>query len=95
MKKLFIILLVIVFALTGVCAALSVLPHVHGHDFDHSKHSTCPVFQVSQICFAGKIFVFISFFIYLVSRRYFFRQASLLDFILYRSVLLRGPPVLA
>ena len=29
----------------GVVGALSVIPHVHGKDFNHSQHETCPVYQ--------------------------------------------------
>ena len=33
-----------VFAL-GAVGALSVIPHVHGKDLNHSQHETCPVHQ--------------------------------------------------
>ena len=29
----------------GVVGALAVIPHVHGKDFNHSQHETCPVYQ--------------------------------------------------
>lgn len=37
-------LLALVFS-AAVLGALSVIPHAHGDDLDHSKHQTCPVYQ--------------------------------------------------
>jgi hypothetical protein len=45
MKKFFLILLVLAFAVAGVAGALAVVPHGHDEDFDHSKHASCPVYQ--------------------------------------------------
>jgi hypothetical protein len=29
----------------GMVEALSLIPHTHGDDFNHSKHSACPIYQ--------------------------------------------------
>ena len=93
-KKLFALILIAALVFTGGLAALSVLPHTHGKDFDHSKHSTCPVYQVSLTGFAATAVVFAFFSIYLFSKRFFYFQASLLEFVSSYRVLLRGPPAL-
>ncbi len=46
MKKVLSVLLigcVVILALMGV---LTVFPHMHGSDTDHSSHKTCPVYQL-------------------------------------------------
>ena len=93
-KKLFSLFLIVALVFTGGMAALSVLPHAHGGDLDHSKHSTCPVHQISQIGFAAAAIVFVSFFVSLFSRRFFYFQATLLDLSSSSRVSLRGPPAL-
>jgi len=47
MKKVFCVLFVIAIVVLGVLGALAVLPHAHGHDFHHSQHENCPVYQFS------------------------------------------------
>jgi hypothetical protein len=39
----------------GMVGALSVVPHVHGDDFDHSKHASCPIHQLGQHGFQAVI----------------------------------------
>ena len=43
-KKLSLFIAASVFAL-GIVGALAVVPHVHGKDFNHSQHQTCPIYQ--------------------------------------------------
>ncbi len=93
-KKLFILFLVMVLVFTGGMAALSVLPHAHGEDLDHSKHSTCPVHQLGHIGFAATAVVFASFLIRLVSQRFSYFQAFSPGFFSPSRVSLRGPPAL-
>ena len=45
MKKKLSLLLVASILFFGVVGALAVVPHVHGKDFNHSQHETCPVYQ--------------------------------------------------
>ena len=45
MKKKLSLLLVLSVLFFGVVGALSVVPHVHSKDFNHSQHETCPVYQ--------------------------------------------------
>ena len=47
MKKIFAMLVIAMTFSAVMVGALSVVPHVHGDDFDHSKHQTCPVYQQS------------------------------------------------
>ncbi len=39
----------------GMVGALSVIPHVHGDDFNHSKHASCPIHQLVQHGFQAVI----------------------------------------
>lgn len=45
MKKTLSALIVLTVLSCSIIGALSVLPHVHGKDFNHSQHETCPVHQ--------------------------------------------------
>ena len=45
MRKKLSLFLVISVLFFGVVGALSVVPHVHGKDFNHSQHQACPVYQ--------------------------------------------------
>ena len=45
MKKTLSLVVVLSVLFFGVVGALSVIPHVHGKDFNHSQHETCPVYQ--------------------------------------------------
>ena len=94
MKKSFLIFLIVVFALAGVASALTIVPHVHGNDFNHSKHHECPVYQAGKICLMAQLFIFAALFVFLVSRRYFFHETAFFNFVLTSLYFLRGPPVL-
>jgi len=48
-KKILALTLAVLFMTASVVAALSVLPHSHGKDFNHAHHEDCPVYQIS-IC---------------------------------------------
>jgi hypothetical protein len=56
MKKSLAIFVLFCVLLSGGIAALSLVPHVHGDDFDHSEHQTCPIHQVSVHHFDAAIF---------------------------------------
>ena len=45
MKKTLSLIVVLSVLFFGVVGALSVIPHVHGKDFNHSQHETCPIYQ--------------------------------------------------
>lgn len=45
MKKLLSALILSSFLAMGAVAALSVVPHAHGNDYDHSQHENCPIHQ--------------------------------------------------
>ena len=45
MKKFLAVFAVCSVLLASGLAALSVLPHSHGNDLDHSSHKSCPVYQ--------------------------------------------------
>ena len=46
MKKSLALLVLLSFFSMGMVGALSVVPHVHGDDFTHSKHASCPIHQI-------------------------------------------------
>lgn len=46
-KKILTCLLAACVVLTGGLAALSLVPHTHGNDLDHSRHESCPIHQLS------------------------------------------------
>lgn len=98
MKSPFLKKLLVVAAVTGVVAlgvlgALAVVPHAHGHDYNHSSHEACPVHQaallsVHAVVFAAVVVVFAV----LVS----FRREHRLSFVRFSPDLflrLRAPPV--
>ncbi len=94
-KKLFVLLvLAAVFSSFGL-AALNVLPHTHGEDFDHSQHSGCVLHQASLISTdtdqapIALLFVLFAMSLLLVSyQKQFFSHTTS-----YASS--RAPPVLA
>ena len=45
MKKTLSLAIVLSVLFFGIVGALAVIPHVHGKDFNHSQHETCPVYQ--------------------------------------------------
>ena len=62
MKKVLAVLLVCFVVMLALLGALSVFPHVHGNDFDHSAHKSCPVYQFS-LHESGAIVVMFCFFV--------------------------------
>jgi hypothetical protein len=60
-KKIFACLLAVCVVFAGGVAALSVVPHAHGADLDHSQHANCPVhqFSLSHACQASAAPVFV------------------------------------
>ena len=45
MKKALSLVVILSVLFLGIVGALAVIPHVHGKDFNHSQHETCPVYQ--------------------------------------------------
>ena len=45
MKKRLAILLLLSILSMGMAGALSVVPHVHGEDWNHSENTACPIYQ--------------------------------------------------
>ncbi len=46
MKKVLSVLLIGCVVILALMGALTVFPHMHGSDTDHSSHKTCPVYQL-------------------------------------------------
>jgi len=92
-KKAFVVLVigcVLCFALIG---ALSVVPHTHGNDFNHSTHKTCPIYQFSlhplQVALqAGVVIAAVFFLSYILFTEFLFPHANL-----FLTTRLRSPPV--
>ena len=79
----------------AVVGALSVLPHAHGDDLDHSKHQTCPVYQFglhdsSSEATATFVFGVLWIVAFLVVSFQIFRTPASRSFLL-----LRAPPVVS
>lgn len=58
MKKFLAVLTVVFILLLGMLGALSVIPHAHENDLDHSKHQSCPVYQFGLHAFGAALTVF-------------------------------------
>ncbi len=95
MKKFLAVVTIVFILFLGVVGALSVIPHAHGNDFDHSKHQNCPVYQFSLHAFGALLTVFkittIVFFLFYLLR---VRDSFSTDFS-YRFSFLRAPPLAA
>jgi len=93
-KKTLAVLLVCFVVLLALLGALSVLPHAHGNDFDHSTHKSCPVYQFSLHDSAAILvtfcFIVAGFFVgYLIpAQEFFLIQPS------HRFASPRAPPTL-
>ncbi len=74
--------------------ALTVIPHVHGNDLDHSTHQSCPVYQIGfhfPYATVGAIFaaiVTLGFTFISLRKTVFFRFGVIFD------TRLRSPPVI-
>jgi hypothetical protein len=47
MKRILSVFFIVCAVSMALMGGLAVLPHAHGHDFDHSQHKACPVYQLS------------------------------------------------
>ena len=56
MKKILSLVVVSSVLIFGLVGALSVIPHAHGKDLDHSQHQTCPVYQFGVSNVHGDVF---------------------------------------
>lgn len=93
MKKVFSILLVAGVLCVGLTGALAVVPHVHGRDFNHSQHETCPVHQLSlhPLHLASVEAAFLVVFLAACFGRIF--SAKVFPFVFHEFLFLRAPPV--
>ncbi|MBI4432326.1 MAG: hypothetical protein HY592_02445 [Candidatus Omnitrophica bacterium] len=73
MKKTILCLAVAAVLAAGVMGGLSLLPHTHGDDVDHSQHTTCPIhqfglqgFQAEAVDFQAAPLFFIVAFLFLM-----------------------------
>ena len=91
-KKVLAVLIVFFVVILALVGALSVIPHAHGKDFDHSKHQSCPIYQFSLHAFGAVPTVFkitaIVFFLFYLLR---VQDSFSADFS-YRFSFLRAPP---
>ncbi len=90
------VLAVLAVVLFGIGAGLSILPHVHGNDFDHSQHKSCPVYQIglhSTDIVSASVFAFIVLFVLVFSVNEIFNSDFLCPFLHYFH--LRAPPVIS
>ncbi len=94
MKKLFSVFIIAGVVCLALIGALSVVPHVHGDDFNHSEHASCPIHQLGQHGFQAIITSFgaviaLSFVLYLFA---FIDLPAITLFTRFFSV--RAPPSL-
>mgnify|MGYP001608714618 CR=1 len=64
MKKSLAVLILLSVLSMGLVGALSIVPHVHGDDFDHSKHTACPIYQVGIHGLEAVVTGFLSVFVF-------------------------------
>ena len=57
-KKVLAVLIVFFVVVLALVGALSVIPHAHGADFNHSKHPTCPIYQLNLHAFVAALVSF-------------------------------------
>ncbi len=91
-KKIAVVLFTALFvSLTGT-SALGIIPHVHGDDFDHSKHASCPIYQVSlhpiQVALQAGVVIAAAFFLFYI----FFTQSLFPHTDLFLTTRPRSPP---
>lgn len=53
MKRILAIIGIVTILAMGLVGALSVVPHSHGKDFNHSQHENCPIHQFSHVGFSA------------------------------------------
>ena len=58
MKRLLSILAIVAIFSLSIIAALSIIPHVHGDDLDHSHHESCPLHQFNLANPTGNFAIF-------------------------------------
>ena len=58
MKKFLAALAIAAIFSLAIVGALAIVPHTHGSDLNHSKHSTCPVYQFGLHGFQAAFSVF-------------------------------------
>ena len=95
MKKTLSLLVVLSVLSFGAVGALSVVPHVHGKDFNHSQHETCPIYQfgvgnVHADAFFAGIVIALFLLCFLIQT-----QKSLVVFLSRSFACLRAPPAVS
>jgi len=67
MKKFLSILAIAFIVSFSILGALSSIPHAHGHDLDHSRHESCPLYQFNLANPSGNFSIFeVSIFLLLI-----------------------------
>lgn len=92
-KKAFVILVIGCVVCLALIGALSVVPHTHGNDFNHSTHQSCPIYQFSihplQVALQASGVVIATFFFlsYIGFAEFLFHHTNL-----FLTTRLRSPP---
>ncbi len=93
MKKVFAVLIVGCVVCLALIGALSVVPHTHGSDFDHSTHQSCPIYQLSlhpmHVALQAGVVIVAAFFLFYI----FFTQSLFPSTNLFLTTRLRSPPI--
>ena len=92
MKRFLVILTIFTISCLGFVGALSVVPHGHGDDLDHSSHTPCPVHQLrahfsADISSSFPVITALLLFVFLVTAS---KDVRIRAF--HSSALLRAPP---
>ena len=95
MKKSLAFLAILSVLVLGAVSALSVVPHAHGNDLDHSKHSSCPIYQISIHGFNAVINLFKAIVVLSVISFICFGKKYAPPAVCRQFVLSRAPPVLS
>jgi hypothetical protein len=93
-KKFLALLIILLIFAFGAVGALSVVPHAHGNDFDHSQHSSCPIYQFSVHGFNAITSLFRAIVILLATFYIPFNKMSFSPIVYHPIILSRAPPAI-
>ena len=92
LRKIFAPVLVAGVIFAAFLGALSVLPHAHGDDLDHSSHKSCPVYQKGSQSSDAVLTVFQLFLAAAASAFILFHASDPVFFRTHDYAYLRAPP---
>lgn len=94
MKRIVSVIFVLCVASAALVGGLAVLPHAHDHDFDHSQHKSCPVYQAGLHVSDATVIIH-GFAFFIVALALITQSSSgIPSRVFHHSSYLRAPPVI-